>query len=314
MNKSTTTIRIYKESHKKLSSFLQANGLKSVRAVSTVLTRVIEENPKKNVYFFSYEESAAAIQIAFVNTYTSKRIHKINPNEKALSKNNKRSIESYYRGTDEFITQGLHLEFNLGQKAFFKEIIDTGKLKVIYTDMKADQLVNGIRFIKENDPNVGMIYIDYIQMLQAETPRLSRQEQLKQICLMLKDCAIETGLPIVLAAQFNRTVVSEADLSCVNIGEAGDIERIASLIIGGFNRNFHMMSKLGNTDKEGKTVPKESTIYMEVLKGRNIGAGHFCVMDFDGNKGLVTNNINYDNKTVSSEITIKEAPKNQMIT
>ncbi len=46
MNKSTTTIRIYKESHKKLSSFLQANGLKSVRAVSTVLTRVIEENPK----------------------------------------------------------------------------------------------------------------------------------------------------------------------------------------------------------------------------------------------------------------------------
>lgn len=46
MNKSTTTIRIYKDSHKKLSSFLQENGLKSVRAVSTVLTRVIEENPK----------------------------------------------------------------------------------------------------------------------------------------------------------------------------------------------------------------------------------------------------------------------------
>ncbi len=75
-----------------------------------------------------------------------------------------------------------------------------------------------------------------------------------------------------------------------------------------------MMSSEGNKDKDKNTVPKEPTIYLEVLKGRNIGAGHSCVMDFDGNKGLITNNINYDNKKVSLETTIKEAPKNQMIT
>ena len=45
MDKSTTTIRIYKESHKELSLFLQGNGLKSVRAVSTALVRMIKEKP-----------------------------------------------------------------------------------------------------------------------------------------------------------------------------------------------------------------------------------------------------------------------------
>ena len=45
MNKRTTTIRIYKESHRKLSLFLQENGLKSVCAVSTALARVIKEKP-----------------------------------------------------------------------------------------------------------------------------------------------------------------------------------------------------------------------------------------------------------------------------
>ncbi len=46
MNKSTTTIRIYKESHKELSFFLHENGLKGVRAVSTALSRVIKEKPE----------------------------------------------------------------------------------------------------------------------------------------------------------------------------------------------------------------------------------------------------------------------------
>ena len=45
MKKSTTTIRIYKESHKELSLFLQENGLKSVRAVSTALVRAVKEKP-----------------------------------------------------------------------------------------------------------------------------------------------------------------------------------------------------------------------------------------------------------------------------
>jgi replicative DNA helicase len=134
-----------------------------------------------------------------------------------------------------------------------------------------------------------MICIDYMQLLKLSPSTRTRHEELKQICLMLNECAIATGLPLVLAAQFNRTVTTEADLSPVQIGEAGDIERIASLIIGIFNRAFNAMCRTGNMSREGYSVPKESTLYVEVLKGRKIGNGHWCIMNINGNSGVISN-------------------------
>lgn len=46
MDKDTITIRICRESHKKLRIFLHKHGLKSVRAVSTALVRTMEEKPE----------------------------------------------------------------------------------------------------------------------------------------------------------------------------------------------------------------------------------------------------------------------------
>ncbi len=106
----------------------------------------------------------------------------------------------------------------------------------------------------------------------------SRQEELKQICLLLKDCAVETGLPILIAAQFNRTVQSANDLLAQAIGEAGDIERIAALILGLWNRKF---------DQEGS----EEVLSVKVLKGRNIPMGANEVFDFNGNACKIINRL-----------------------
>ena len=53
-------------------------------------------------------------------------------------------------------------------------------------------------------------------------------------------------MPIILGAQFNREVVNHLTIHASKIGEAGDIERIANLIIGGWNNNFEIQA----TDKE----------------------------------------------------------------
>ena len=248
---------------------------------------ILENNPTKNVYFFSYEESASSIQISFLNTWISKyKLSKVSSKE-ALSKNSKHSIESYFREEDKYITENFRHLFPGYKDEFFQNIINTGRLKVFYSEMQATELIEAISFIKKHDENLGAVFIDYMQLLKLTgSPRISRQEELKQICLMLKDCAVQTGLPIVLAAQFNRTVVTEGDLSSVNIGEAGDIERIASLIVGMYNRNFEMCRD-GNKDRNNNRIEKESTIYFEVLKGRKIGSNLQSVMDFDGNRGEI---------------------------
>lgn len=240
----------------------------------------------QSIYFFTYEESKASILSLFLNTWISKKLLKISIHE-PISKNNRRSIDSYFRGTDEYITTNMRYEFLQHKNNFFKEIIDTGRLKIIYSDMPSSDLVEAIYYIKTNT-KVSLVCIDYMQLLKFNHnySKLARHEELKQICLQLKDCAINTGLPILLTAQFNRTVVTEGDMSPVNIGEAGDIERVASLIIGMYNRNFEM-TKGGNTNRDGEKINKKQEIIFEILKGRGIGNGHLSVMFFDGNRGLI---------------------------
>lgn len=233
----------------------------------------------KSVYFFSYEESRSSIVSSFLNTYIGER----------LSINNRESIKSYFRiGDMRFMEQEGQPRniFKPRKDAFFNELIKTGRLNVFYSEFSTQELVSAIRFLKKNT-NVGLICVDYMQLLKLSNIAFSgnRQEELKQVCLLLKDCAVETGLPILLAAQFSRQVTCEADLSPIYISEAGDIERVANMILGFWNRNFEGFTRDGNIGKEGKKIPKESAIYMQILKGREIGVGHSEVFDFDGNAG-----------------------------
>ncbi|MGK5594269.1 MAG: DnaB-like helicase C-terminal domain-containing protein [Parachlamydiaceae bacterium] len=236
----------------------------------------------KSVYFFSYEESRAAIVSLFLNTYIGD----------PLSQNNRESIKSFFRIGDMryMSSEGRPREIFLGKKkSFFEDLISTGRLNIFYSEMTAQELVAAIRFLKKNT-NVGLVCIDYMQLLKLGLSSFggSRQEELKQVCLLLKDCAIETGLPILLAAQFSRQVTCEADLSPIYLSEAGDIERVANMIIGFWNRNFEGFTREGNKSKKNEKVPKEPAIYMEILKGRETGSGHSEVFNFDGNAGKLT--------------------------
>ena len=237
----------------------------------------------RSVYFFSYEENRSAIVSSFLNTFIGE----------PLSANNRKSIKSYFRiGDMRFMTSDGRPRaiFRDKKDTFFRELIKTGRLNIFYSEFSAQELVAAIRFLKKNT-NVGLVCVDYMQLLKLGSGSFSgsRQEELKQVCLLLKDCAVETGLPILLAAQFSRQVTCEADLSPIYISEAGDIERVANLILGFWNRNFDGFSREGNIGKNGKKIPKESSIYMEILKGRETGSGHSEVFDFDGNSGKLEN-------------------------
>jgi replicative DNA helicase len=241
--------------------------------------------PDKKVFFFSFEESRGAILSLFLNTYINDE----------LSKNNRTSIKSYFfDGEPNYINGDKKNLFIQKKEQFFKSFIETGRLNIHYCDYAAEELVGAIHFLKKSSYEdeampVGLIAVDYTQLLQlANKKTAQRQEELKQICLMLKDCAVETGLPVLLAAQFNRRVLSEADLSPTEIGEAGDIERIANMIIGGWNRNYEGFSRDGNKDKNGRKINKESSIYLEIMKSREEGIGHSSVYDLNGSTGKLT--------------------------
>lgn len=232
------------------------------------LCGILKHNRESKVYFFSYEESLGPLFCLALNHYI----------DAPLSENNRESILSYFRtGAMEDIFPDVRERFLDKKRRFFEELIESRRLNLFYSRYSAEELVGAIRFLAENDRPTA-ICIDYMQMLRMkDAPKgMSRQEELKQICLMLKDCAIETGLPLLIAAQFNRTVQTEEELLAQAIGEAGDIERIASLIIGLWNRRFTKEDCL-----EG--------LYAKILKARHQPTGGEEVFGFDGNRCKIEN-------------------------
>lgn len=239
----------------------------------------LEQHKKKSVVFYSYEEPKESMLTHFLNCFLKQK----------LSQSNIRTLESFYRtnSMNMFSDECNNGTFEVSERTFFEEFCHNKRLRIIGESFYAEDLCAEIEELAEVDKNLCCVFIDYFQLisLRNSSSKGSRQEELKQICLMLANTGKRAGLPIVLASQFNRKVVDESTLTYTNISEAGDIERIASLILGFWNRNFLGFGGEGNKTKSGKVITeRNSSLYVEVLKGRRIGAGMNSIFPFDGNK------------------------------
>ena len=211
---------------------------------------------------------------------------------------NRKLLKEYFKtGSTQFISKE-NLEYFQTKKAeFFKTYIDSGRIVVRYVDYNSSELTSAIRYLHKEAGNIGGIFIDYFQLLKLPTDRYknygSRQEELKQICIALKDVAVDTGLPLILAAQFNRTVTNLMRLHPTNIGEAGDIERIVNTLIGLWNLHKKTAIK-GTTDAEADVIHQrtngvEEGMYLEILKARDLPTGAYEILDYNGNTGKIAN-------------------------
>lgn len=246
---------------------------------------VLEQYTDGEVYFFSFEEDTDSILIKTLSTYINED----------LSKNNLKSIKHYFKtgGSVDMFNYEKRDTFLKAKDRFFKDLIETNRLNINYTTYNSEALIEFIRHInKHRKPKA--IFIDYIQLLnlpEGRANRLSRQEELKAIGLSIKDIAVETGLPIILGAQFNREVNNLLKLHPTKIGEAGDIERQANTILGMWNNNLPSIT----SDGEAKTIkekgPEPDTIFTKLLKNRGGVIGSECMLNFNGNRGKITQKI-----------------------
>jgi replicative DNA helicase len=78
--------------------------------------------------------------------------------------------------------------------------------------------------------NIGLIVVDYLQLLRTENRRVSRQEQIGEMSRGLKELARELDVPIVALAQLNRNAVDRAPMMS-DLRESGDIESDADTIM-----------------------------------------------------------------------------------
>lgn len=239
---------------------------------------VCTANPTKEFYLFSYEEDTESIIINTLNTYI----------DKPISGNNRTTLKNYFAGKNTY-----SMDYP-SKDSFFNELIATGRLNIHYSSYNSDTLIEAIRYLHKH-AKPGAIFIDYIQLLnlpEGKYKTYSRQEEIKEICIALKDVAVETGLPIILGAQFNREVINHLRIHPTKIGEAGDIERIANLIVGFWNNNFKPMGAEGEINEiTMQGIGSKNTIYATILKNRGGRVGLFELLDYNGNTGKIKNSV-----------------------
>lgn len=228
------------------------------------------------VHYFTFEESAEAVTIKALNCFLDRDL------AGRLYDGNAEALEAHFRGERGAILEDAIKDFEPGKEEFFRWI-EERRLNIHFSELRAESLAEAIRYLHGRG-NVSAVFVDYIQLLTLEKPGRvigNRQQELKEICNLLKDVARETGLPLILAAQFGREVASAEQMKAAMLREAGDIEQTAALIVGLWNRF--------------RDEPAAPEIEARILKNRGGAPNGSGVWQYNGNRYRI-----YPNGTTTS--------------
>ena len=239
------------------------------------------------ILYFSFEEDKDSVILQFLNKYM----------DEELSRNNRRTLENFYRGDARYIRDNKLDVFKRKKDEFFSKIYNSGKLRVFYEDFDSTELIDAIRFINKQ-VKVKAVFVDYIQLLYKRGCKLQRTEELKAICQDLKDLSVDTQIPIIVAAQANREVTSPLEMHSQKIAEAADLERIAHKVIFVWDTAF-VAQKSKDSKKELDELEERLRVKLgqpgkliaKLTKYRGGEVNMEAVLSYNANTGVIYSNI-----------------------
>jgi replicative DNA helicase len=116
------------------------------------------------------------------------------------------------------------------------------------SDLSIQDIRSKIKTILFEQNNVGLIMIDYLQLMQnSKFKNENRAYELAQITRSLKNLAREFNIPIIALSQLSRNVENRVDKKPIlsDLRESGSIEQDADLVLMLHNRNTNQF----NSDK-----------------------------------------------------------------
>jgi len=258
-----------------ITFFAAPTGHGKTAILLNIALNILQEQPGRSVHYFTYEMDAVSILKFALNVYIGEKV----------SANNQKSITSYFReGTDEYIESHKRELFQERNNEFFSRLVNTGRLKVVHKEYSSDEMIGYIEYIKKKDPQA-VIIIDYVQKLRSDRAgnMNHRPTELKFVCEDINRCAIDTGLPVIMAAQFGRQVQSPAHMHATALAEASDIEKIASEVYGAWNCTRSVAHLGADEQKRLKiyNMTGEPEFIIQILKSRRLPADVWAKIPYE---------------------------------
>lgn len=116
-----------------------------------------------------------------------------------------------------------------------KAVAYLSELRIVINDKSSPTIGEVQAWVRKMKHKAGIeiLFVDYLQRLQGNNPKLSRVEQVGEIAIGLKTIARELGIPVVAMAQVNREV-EKRDNKRPQMGDlanSSEIEKEADVIV-----------------------------------------------------------------------------------
>ncbi|MDI6765935.1 MAG: replicative DNA helicase [Bacteroidota bacterium] len=155
-----------------------------------------------------------------------------------------------------------NLSRNVGRLAEAKIFIDdTPSLGILELRAKARRL--------KAEHNVGLVIIDYLQLVQGPKNAESREREISMISRSLKALAKELDIPVMALSQLNRAVETRGDKRPVlaDLRESGAIEQDADVVVFVHRPETYNIDTI--KDEELGNIPSEGLAEIIIGKQRN---------------------------------------------
>jgi replicative DNA helicase len=112
------------------------------------------------------------------------------------------------------------------------------------------------------DANIGLVVVDYLQLIQSTVNAENRTQEISQISRSLKALAKELSVPVVALSQLSRATEQRTDKrpQLSDLRESGAIEQDADLVMFIYRQEMYE----GPTDKDGNSLEGRA----EVIVGK----------------------------------------------
>ena len=152
------------------------------------------------------------------------------------------------------------------------------KSKLYVSDNGVANINETIQIIKEHvaEYQTKIVVIDYLQLLGIGKYNSGREAEIGHICRVLKMCAKELNLCILLLSQLSRAVEvrgSSKRPQLSDLRDSGSIEQIADKVWLLYRPEYYMIDELDNDERS----PSDSILMLCVAKNKNgrIGESYF---------------------------------------